>query len=69
MNAIVFGITIISVVLIICLTINNVKKLEAKSDMYHTIRYRVRDLVEKIESNKDIDIDIILANLRDIKSL
>ena len=67
------GITCIVITCIICITINIMDKRRHAKDMYYTVNNRLRDLITEIESIKNnklkLDIDILLANLKDIKRL
>ena len=67
------AITAIAIVVIICITINSMDKRRHKADTYYTVNNRLRDLIAQIEDIKNnklkLDIDILLANLRDIKRL
>ena len=67
------AITFIIMTLIICITINVCNKREHARDMYNTVNNRLRNLIDEIERIKTnklkLDIDILLANLKDIKRL
>lgn len=65
--------TCIIMTCIICITVNITSKRAHARDMYYTVNNRLRDLIDEIERIKNdklkLDINILLANLKDIKRL
>lgn len=67
------SITCIVMTCVICITINIINKREHAKDMYYTVNNRLRNLIDEIEkvknNNLKLDVNILLANLKDIERL
>lgn len=72
-GGLIVSITCIVMTCIICITINIINKRAHARDIYYTVNNRLRDLIDEIEKIKNnnlrLDINILLANLKDIKRL